>query len=159
VRSGVDTKPRQITFLREYSNYLTPKLGVFSGDTWAFIGSYVRNLILNQIVLGLFLVSLLLLSRPFVLWFWMIVRSCQAAAGLWTMWHVPAIACGLLALALSVTTANLSNMLQRDVNSPSERLFASPWQINIFVLFPIEIAVWLLWAWCWGSQNSWKARI
>jgi len=157
-RFGVGTKPREVEFLREYSNYLTPRLGVFSGDTWAFIGSYVRNLILNQIVLGLFLVSLLLLSRPFVLWFWMIVRSCQSAPSLWTMWYVPAIASGLLALALSVTTANLSNMLQRQVNSPSQRLFASPWQINILVLFPIEIAVWLLWAWCWGSRKSLEAN-
>jgi hypothetical protein len=151
-RFGVGTKPREIEFLREYSNYLTPRLGAFSGDTWAFIGSYARNLILNQIVLGLFLVALLLLSRPFVLWFWMIVKSCQSSPSLWTMWRVPAIACGLLALALSATTANLSNMLQQDLSSPSQRLFASPWQINILVLFPIEIAVWLLWAWCWGSR-------
>jgi len=136
VRSGVDAKPRQITFLREYSNYLTPKLGAFSGDTWAFIGSYVRNLVLNQIILGLFLVSLLLLSRPFVLRFWMIVKSCESAVSLWTMWYVPAIACGLLVLALSATIANLSDMLHRDVNSPAERLFASPRQISILVLFP-----------------------
>jgi len=155
---GVGTKPREIEFLREYSNYLTPKLGAFSGDTWAFIGSYVRNLILNQIVLGLFLVSLLLISRPFVLWFWMIVRRCESNTGQWTMLNVPGIAFGLLALALSATTANLSSMLQRKANAPSERLFASPWQINIFVLFPVEIAVWLLWAWCWGSRELLQAK-
>jgi hypothetical protein len=153
VRSGVDTKPRQISFLREYSNYLTPKLGVFSGDTWAFIGSYLRNLILNQVVLGLFLISLLLLSRPFLLWFWIIVSRCQTASSLSTMRSVPAFACGLLVLALSATTANLSDMLQQDASAPSERLFASPGQINLLVLLPIETAVWLLWAWSWGSRR------
>jgi len=155
---GFHTKPREIEFLREYSNYLTPKLGVFSGDTWAFIGSYVRNLILNQIVLGLFLVSLLLLSRPFVLWFWMIVHRCQSASSVWTEWRVPAIACGLLVVALSATIANISSMLRRNANAPTERLFASPRQISFFVLFPIEIAVWLMWAWCWGSRELLKAK-
>src|SRR5215813_9551282 len=40
--SGANKRPREISFLSEYSNYLTPRLGLFSGDTWAFIGSYVR---------------------------------------------------------------------------------------------------------------------
>src|SRR6185503_11185426 len=30
-------EPREIRFLRAYSNYLTPKLGLFSGDTWAAV--------------------------------------------------------------------------------------------------------------------------
>src|SRR5437868_109828 len=38
---------REIRFLRAYSNYLTPKLGLFSGDTWAAVGNSLRNLILN----------------------------------------------------------------------------------------------------------------
>jgi hypothetical protein len=41
--------------LRRYSNYLTPRLGLFSGDSLALVAVYLRNLILN----GLILVSLL----------------------------------------------------------------------------------------------------
>lgn len=37
--------------LREYSNYLTPKLGLFSGDTWTLVALYLRNLLLNWLVL------------------------------------------------------------------------------------------------------------
>lgn len=40
-----------ITFLRRFSNYLTPKVGVFSADAWTVGTTYFRNLILNLIVL------------------------------------------------------------------------------------------------------------
>ena len=52
---------RAVRFLREFSNYLTPKLGLFSGDTWALFSIYVRNALLNQLVL-LFALSVLLLT-------------------------------------------------------------------------------------------------
>jgi hypothetical protein len=54
---------RAIRFLREFSNYLTPKLGMFSGDTWALISIYVRNALLNQLVLLLALAGVLLIPR------------------------------------------------------------------------------------------------
>jgi hypothetical protein len=44
-----------IANLRRYSNYLTPHLGLFSGDSLALIAIYLRNLLLN----GLILLSLL----------------------------------------------------------------------------------------------------
>ncbi len=50
----------QIRFLRQYSNYLTPRLGALSGDTLAFVGTYIRNLLLNQSILISLLFSVLL---------------------------------------------------------------------------------------------------
>ena len=44
-----------IANLRRYSNYLTPRLGLFSGDSLALVAIYLRNLLLN----GLILISLL----------------------------------------------------------------------------------------------------
>ncbi|MGA8406505.1 MAG: patatin-like phospholipase family protein [Candidatus Acidiferrales bacterium] len=58
-----DREPSPIRFLRMFSNYLTPKLGIFSGDTWATIGIYLRNMLLNQVVLLALLTALLLLPR------------------------------------------------------------------------------------------------
>jgi hypothetical protein len=60
--------PRQpeiepLRWLRAFSNYLTPKLGLFSGDTWAFAGSYVRNLVLVWLMFVPFLAALLALPR------------------------------------------------------------------------------------------------
>jgi hypothetical protein len=40
-------EPRPIDRLREFSNYLTPRKGLLSGDTWAAIAMVLRNLILN----------------------------------------------------------------------------------------------------------------
>lgn len=62
-RSGPDREDRAIRFLREYSNYLTPKLGLFSGDTWALVAIYLRNALLNQLVILLALAAVLLLPR------------------------------------------------------------------------------------------------
>lgn len=66
-KDQVDYKsPREIEFLREYSNYLTPRKGFLSADTWTAIVIYLRNLILNQLVLALFITSVLLLPRVIV---------------------------------------------------------------------------------------------
>jgi hypothetical protein len=54
-----------LRFLRRYSNYLTPKLGVFSGDSLAAISTYLRNLLLNQLILVAFFGALLTL--PYLL--------------------------------------------------------------------------------------------
>lgn len=50
-----------VRFLRRYSNYLTPRLGMFSGDTLAAVSTYLRNLLLNQLVLVAFFAGLLTL--------------------------------------------------------------------------------------------------
>lgn len=44
-------EPPEIENLRRYSNFLTPKLGVLSADSWAAIALYFRNLFLNWLVL------------------------------------------------------------------------------------------------------------
>src|SRR5271163_390461 len=56
----------EIHFLRNYSNYLTPRKGLLSADFLAFAASYLRNTLLNQIILVLALLSLLLVPRTIV---------------------------------------------------------------------------------------------
>jgi hypothetical protein len=50
-RDPLAPEPAPVVNLREYSNYLTPHLGLFSGDTWAAAGIIARNLLLNWLVL------------------------------------------------------------------------------------------------------------
>jgi hypothetical protein len=45
------SEPGEIHFLRQFSNYLTPKLGWLGADMWTVIATYIRNLILNLTVL------------------------------------------------------------------------------------------------------------
>lgn len=56
-------EPRPIHYLRKYTSYLTPKVGLVSGDTWAAVAIYLRNLLLNQAILIGCLMLLLLLPR------------------------------------------------------------------------------------------------
>ncbi len=50
-----------ISFLRKYSNYLAPRLSIFSPDVWVIGSIWLRNMFLNQCVLAPFLAALLLL--------------------------------------------------------------------------------------------------
>jgi hypothetical protein len=50
----------EITHLRRYSNYLTPRTGLMSADTWAVVATYVRNLLVNWLVLVPYFVLALL---------------------------------------------------------------------------------------------------
>ena len=52
-------EPDPIAHLRMFSNYLSPRLGLLSADSWTLVGTYLRNLILNWLVFLPFLLALL----------------------------------------------------------------------------------------------------
>lgn len=54
-------------WLRLYSNYLTPHSGLFSGDTWAMVGTWIRNCLLNQTILALLFLSFFVASEAVLL--------------------------------------------------------------------------------------------
>ncbi|SFM28378.1 patatin-like phospholipase family protein [Rugamonas rubra] len=60
------SEPAPVQFLRQYSNYLTPKTGLFSADTWTLICTYARNTLLNLTMLVAWLAALFLLPRMVV---------------------------------------------------------------------------------------------
>jgi hypothetical protein len=70
-----DVEPKQVNFLRDYSNYMTPRLGIFGADTWAAISTYLRNVMLNQLILVALLGSIVLLP-------WCVLTTCHAMARL-----------------------------------------------------------------------------
>ena len=49
--NGPDIEPPEISWLRAYSNYLTPRLGIASADSWAAVAISLRNLVLNWLVI------------------------------------------------------------------------------------------------------------
>lgn len=59
----LDPEPMPLKHLRAYSNYLIPKLSLFSADTWALASTYIRNVLLNWIVLIPLLAGLLAVPR------------------------------------------------------------------------------------------------
>jgi hypothetical protein len=62
-RTKVDPDPEPIRFLRRYSSFITPKVGLLTADTWTFIAIYLRNLLLNWLVFIPLLLSVLTLPR------------------------------------------------------------------------------------------------
>ena len=54
-------EPAPLRHLRQFSNYISPKLGLFSADGWTLVATALRNLLLNWTVLVLILASLLTL--------------------------------------------------------------------------------------------------
>lgn len=44
-------EPDPVDHLREYNNYLSPRLGFFSADTWTLAATVGRNILLNWLVL------------------------------------------------------------------------------------------------------------
>ncbi len=65
-QAPLDTESQPVTWLRRYSNFLSPRLGLFSADSWTLIGTYLRNLILNWLVLFPLLIIGLMIPRLMV---------------------------------------------------------------------------------------------
>ncbi len=59
-RSKLEPEPDPVFYLRNFSNYLTPRTGLFSADTWTLIGIFLRNLLLHWSVILPPLIAILL---------------------------------------------------------------------------------------------------
>lgn len=99
---GELSEPHQIHFLRKYSNYLTPRLGMLSGDTLAFVATYLRNLLLNQAILISLLLSILLIPQALGLIFRQPASNCG-------LWGVAGANCVLLIFALYKIGRNMTS--------------------------------------------------
>jgi hypothetical protein len=62
----LEPEPDPVYNLRIYANYLTPRKGLMSVDTWTLVAVYVRNLLLNWMVFVPAIIALLMLPRIWV---------------------------------------------------------------------------------------------
>ena len=56
-------EPDEVSYLRTYSNYMSPRVGAGSADTWTLVAVYVRNLLLNWTVFFPLFAAALILPR------------------------------------------------------------------------------------------------
>jgi hypothetical protein len=61
--SPLQPEPEPVKHLRTYSNYMSPKVGLLSADTWTLVAIYFRNLLLNWLVLLPLIIAALILPR------------------------------------------------------------------------------------------------
>jgi NADH:ubiquinone oxidoreductase subunit 6 (subunit J) len=100
---GPDVEPPEISWLRAYSNYLTPKVGLVSADTWSAIAIYLRNLILNWLVIVPAVAAVILILK-------LIITLSVGEARIYTVWWphlaVALVGMALLVVALAYTTSH-----------------------------------------------------
>ncbi len=62
----LEPEPDPVYNLRVYANYLTPRKGLLSVDTWTLVAVYLRNLLLNWMVFVPAIIASLMLPRIWV---------------------------------------------------------------------------------------------
>jgi hypothetical protein len=65
-RPPEDGNPDPIQHLREYNNYLSPRQGILSADTWTILTTIVRNILLNWMVFIPLLMFALMVPRLYL---------------------------------------------------------------------------------------------
>ncbi len=61
--SQLEPEPGPVRHLRNYSNYLSPKFGLLTADTWTLIATYCRNLLINWLIWVPLLLAVLAIPR------------------------------------------------------------------------------------------------
>lgn len=77
-KAALEPEPAPIRHLRSYSNYLSPRLGLFSVDTWTLGATYIRNVLLNWLVLLPPIAAALLIPR-----LWLSIAQTAPADWIW----------------------------------------------------------------------------
>jgi len=129
----VDPEAKPILYLRDYTNYLSPRLGLFTGDTWTLVATTVRNILLNWLVLLPFVGAALLVPVLFNL----LLRHPLFVSFDWLLW---------VGFALGVTgTGSLLHGLPSFGNGRhGQKTFAYSCLVPLLVA-SVCIATW----WCW----------
>ena len=135
--AGFEPEPEEVKHLRAYSNYLTPKVGALSGDTWTLASLVTRNMFLNWLVLlPLFAAALL---PPVISWRLLFLKPGVVQPD--TLWFL--LIAGLAFGGLSVAYVGC------DLPNAGNRLRTSK-SFMLYCLLPIALAAIHLstfWAW------------
>lgn len=103
VGDQVAAESPQVDHLRDYSNYLNPRLGLLSADTWALAATVVRNLFLNWLVLLPVIAILVTVPQLWATWLVALAgRDGQAAAAFDLLGREVAVGIAFVALVVSV---------------------------------------------------------
>jgi predicted acylesterase/phospholipase RssA len=137
----------EVNFLRDYSNYLTPRVGLLGADTWAAIALYLRNLLLNQAVLITFLSGILVIPWIVSASFECLENGYYDGAKLMVFSIVAAV---LIIFAIAYGVLNTSTC-----SGGEQREFAQPKKVLLFVVAPIFGGAVLLSYALWSYPAEW----
>jgi predicted acylesterase/phospholipase RssA len=143
---GAEEAP-EVNFLRDYSNYLTPRVGLLGADTWAAITLYLRNLLLNQAVLIAFLSGILVIPWIVSATFAYLQSGYYDGTKLLVFSIVAAI---LLIIAIAVGVLNTSTC-----GGGEQPKFAQAKCVLVFVVMPLFAGAVLLSYALWSYPAEW----
>ncbi len=125
-----------VEFLRQYSNYLTPKVGFFSADTWTLMAIYFRNLFLNLIIL-LSTMAIALLHPRVLLKAVLFERYLSGVWGDGAVLGLLGVVSGVLCTVAVVTIAANFRSLQDPDSSVAERWYTGAGAVQVLVVVPL----------------------
>jgi hypothetical protein len=135
VPDPADPLLRPIEFLRKFSNYLTPKTGLFSVDTWVLGVVWLRNTLLNLLILLPALLAVLFLPRLLEISAFHI-RNAPSS-------FPPFLPCVQLAIVVWVISLIAINLRDQDGPRPeSTGWYARPWWIRNLIVLPLFPVAW-----------------
>ena len=159
-----DEEPEPIFHLRSDSNYLTPRPGAFTADTWTLLTIYLRNLLINLLLLLPATMAVVVLSR-FVAWFY--TSSGQGAFALdlaggyrlgpvlipqhwlpnWAIWGILLAVSIVIALAFVVVELHAREAAMRLPEEEREPRFSAENPAGVPFLTPFRWGLlrWLVW--------------
>lgn len=126
-----------IRWLRAYSNYLTPRPGLFTADTWTVLAVWLRNLLLNLSIICSAIIALL--AIPYIVQQVTILDSP-------TLFVLAGIV--LLAFAVWRIGAALA-AFDESTRGPSQKI------VQLTIILPMAAAAWLLSAWWAHVARLW----
>jgi hypothetical protein len=142
--SPLFTEPAPIRHLRSYSRYLSPRPGFLSADTWTLVATYLRNLLLNWLVLLPLIAATLMFPRLSTA---LLLLQPQTASARETTLAI-ALVCGWFAFAFMI--ASRPSLCAPGGGSLLPRRFRSQGWFLGLCLLPLWISAvltTLVWAW------------
>jgi hypothetical protein len=131
-----------VSWLRRYSNYLTPRVGVFSTDSITLIAIWLRNVLLSLIIVVAFISALLLCPRVLLLFIETFLEHRGA-------FSAAAAFLGIVAFPVAIT-AHLLHMARR--SNQARFWMASARGVMLTVLMPAVLAAFCASIWLFGTS-------
>jgi hypothetical protein len=136
-----------IAFLRDYSSYLTPNKGLFTGDTWTAATIWVRNTLLNLIVLLSVLAALLLAPHLPVAFIERVTVYLQSLGHGWEE-LITLVALAFQAMVIFRVIHNLKQFGQSEAESGGKGKANAGFgdnlaQVRKFIIVPSLVSAWL----------------
>jgi hypothetical protein len=137
-----------IAHLRSHSNYLAPRTGILSADTWNLFNSWFRNAFLIQMT-GLVWLFTLMLATIIGL------RIFLTLGPLTTAWHLPVAGCVATLLGIVFTVAIVYNLDGTIHNDPGKNRNSGA--VRRLAVTPAWIGAFALAAYLWANAPMWSA--